>query len=82
MSAAICWEPAKVTRARINIGGAPSSFMGTMKAAGLELPCEVSHGDLPVLRGMACAYPYEPNPYIEITNLINKHGAIRLFAEY
>lgn len=84
MSAAICWRPSAKHDKHLRVG-APSSFMETMKNAELGFPCTVSEKDIPVLRGMAAVYGrnyQNPNPFVELIELIEKHDSVELWAVY
>jgi len=52
-----------------------------MQRAGFELPCNLIHEAIPVLRGMAAGYGSEDNFYEHLIDIINEHGAIYLWAE-
>lgn len=84
MSATICWRPSAKNDKQLRVG-APSSFIETMKAAGLGFPCTVTEKDVPVLRGMAAVYgrnDQNPNPFVELIELIEKHDSVELSAVY
>ena len=82
MSAAICWERVKEDHESLYVL-APSSFIESMERAGLRLPCEIGDGAVPVLTGMAAMHRNDgKNPYEEMIELIEKHGTIRIWAEY
>jgi hypothetical protein len=79
MSATIFYEPVDPEPASIGVS-APSSFMDAMARAGFSLPCELEGKDIPTLQGMAAVA--EKSGYGDVIKAINKHGKIRLWAEY
>ena len=83
MSASIFWDPIKPANGHVVGVGAPSWFMGCMERAGLKLPVDLTVADLPVLTGLAAAQrDDEKNPFQEIIDAIEKHGAINLWYQY
>ena len=84
MSASIVWLPVKPEKYKSINAPAPSWFKETMERAGFELPCTLTSTDLPVLRGMAATNLRDdkPNPHQEVVDAVEKHGAIKIWAEY
>lgn len=84
MSAAILWKPEnpKENR-RFNIP-APSTFLESMKYAGFgDREFVLTESNIPTLIGMAAVFgENSPNPYSQIVEVIRRHGAIRVWAEY
>jgi hypothetical protein len=84
MSASICYRP--VDPKPKTIGAyAPSSFMEAMERAGMQLPCTIGKGAIPVLSGMSATWGKgadSPNPYQNVIDAIEKYGDIELWAEY
>jgi hypothetical protein len=83
MTANIYWE--KIDPKPKDLGvGAPSSFIDSLKKAGLGFPCELDHKAVPVLAGMAAMWEHKnsTNPYAELVEIINKNGRIKVWAEY
>lgn len=87
MSAAICWEP--TNKGHQLYVGAPQSFMDSLECIGVRIRSgdTIGQGHLDALRGMAHLYNNQEkdpkkNPYTQLIEAIEKHGEIRLWAEY
>lgn len=81
MSATINWERINTNPKYLKKVAAPSSFMEAMERLGYSLPCTVDQSTIPNLAGMA-ALAGENSVYQELIELIDEHGAIRLWATY
>jgi len=84
MSANIYWRPSTQNNKSLNVP-APSSFQERMREVGLSMPCTVEQCHVPVLKGLAAGYGREkdrPNPFDQILDLLDKHDAVELWAEY
>lgn len=81
MPAAIYWEPADASKARISCP-APSSFIDRMTKVFHGFPLTLSESDIPALKAMAVMYESKPNPYEELLDILEQHRSIRLWASY
>lgn len=87
MSANIYWEPAEKNANDLPVGG-KEAFMDALENAGFS---DIRHGgqvfteeDLPTLRGMQAVFGEVNvnNPYWHLINAIEKHGSVRVWAQY
>lgn len=90
MSANIYWEPSKSTGKELYTLS-PSSFLASLEAIGWSRDADSSglldERHLKALRGMAHLYnDREPNPdknpYSQLVKAVEKHGEVRVWAEY
>ena len=79
MSATIHWTPD--TSGGIISSGSRSAVIEALEPI-FGFPCTLNTDDLRILKAMASVYAYDPNPYTQIVDLIETHGAIRLHATY
>lgn len=82
MSAVICWEPVAKEKANRLKVGSPSLFLEALECGLGRDSGEFGQGDLERLRGMASMIKGDANPFNEMVELIELHGAIRIWGEY
>jgi len=80
MTATIYWQKVAKDSESLNTGS-PSEFIRMMEKAFGDWR-DLNEDHLEILRGMASAYPYKPNPFEELFGLIEQHGDIRLWEQY
>ncbi len=81
MSASLYWSPIR-KGANLPVN-APSSFMAALgKAMDQDGPWTLMVSDIPVLRGLAAGLENERDAITAIMDALNKHGEIRVWAEY
>ena len=79
MSANIMYRPTKGAKC---LGvGAPSSFLKSMEEVFGEKPFVLNEDSIPQLKAMSSVCS-DDNPYKRLVELIEKHDAIEVWAEY
>jgi hypothetical protein len=83
MSASICWEPVKTNPKTLSVP-APSRFIATLDALGVGMPGEVGEEHEAALRALSIHYgdTERQNPFEQLLRAIEKHGRVRVWAEY
>lgn len=83
MGAAFFWKPHVNNRTHLKQVGLRDAFQQAMEKAGMKLPCTLAWQDLDKLKAMAAVLADDDNnPYSELVELIKKHEAIEVWAEY
>jgi hypothetical protein len=82
MSATILWQPTGGGKS-LNVGS-PSSFKDAMERVFGSFPLVLNESALSQLRAMAAVSgsSMAGNAYDELAEIIEKHGEVRLWAEY
>lgn len=85
MSVSVRWKP--VSKISNTLNG-KSVLMEALNKAGYSLPRQFDYRDISVLKGMAAVWQHGSgtiegsNPYEQITEAIEKHEVIEIYAEY
>ena len=81
MSANLYWSP--VRKGKDIPVNAPSSFIEAMEAAmGSGQPWTIMESDMPVLRGLSAGLKHERDAINAILEAVEKHGQIKVWAEW
>jgi hypothetical protein len=84
MSASICWEPVP-TKTRTLPVSAPQSFMDSLGIIGIDIRggrAIATQEHITALRGMAHVAGQNGQPYVALIEAIEKHGEVKIWAEY
>lgn len=81
MGASICWEPVPEKTRQLSCS-APQNFLESLRILGWSPERPLNRGFVVALRGMAFAAGQNGQPYVELIEAIEKHGEVRVWAEY
>lgn len=81
MGASICWEPVPTKRKTFECS-APQNFLESLRILGWRPERPLDGTFVTALRGMAFAAGQNGQPYVALIEAIEKHGEVRVWAEY
>ena len=84
MSASIYWESVNTHAPSLKRVGAPSTFIDSMDRAFYTGPWVLGVDHISKLFGMAAMFggPDEDNPYLELIELIEKTGTVKVWPQW